>query len=412
MGLRNYYLRTMFKLALIREEKKPYDQRVALSPAQCRDIIDSWKEVSIYVQPSPHRCFADSAYAAAGCVVMEDLSGVDVLLGIKEVPKELLLEGKTYLYFSHTIKKQPLNRAMLQEVLKKRVKLVDYECLTWEHGGRIIGFGRFAGIVGTHEGLIAYGKKTKTFDLKPAFACHDYKEMISQYGAIELPPIKIALCGDGRVAHGALELLKKLKIREVTDRAYLYDTFTEPVYCHLRIDELYENKDNSPFDKSYFYHNPEEYFSTFNQYYPVTDLMINAIYWNEKIPRYFSLDEMQKPEFRIKTIADITCDINGSIPSTHRASTIDAPVYGWDCFMKKETEPYLKNTVDIMAVGNLPTELPKDASEEFGSLFMRHILSSLVGADQERIIERATIAENGALTTRFAYLTDFVSGQE
>lgn len=402
----------MLHLALIREEKKPYDRRVALTPAQCRDILDSWKNVEITVQPSPHRCFPDSAYAAAGCKLNEDLSACDVLLGIKEVPKDKLLANKTYLYFSHTIKKQDYNRTMLQEILKQNIRLVDYECLTWEQGGRIIGFGRFAGIVGTHEGMKAYGLKSGDYTLKAAHECQTYGEMLSSYSAAKLPAMKIALCGDGRVAHGALELLNKLKIREVTSRAYLYDTFDEPVYVHLRIDQLYENKNNSPFDKSYFYRNPQEYFCTFKHYYPVTDLMINAIYWKEEIPKFFELDEMQRPDFRIKTIADITCDIDGSIPATVQPSSIADPVYGWDPFLKKVTEPYLEKTVDIMAISNLPTELPKDASEEFGALFVRHVFSSLMGEDRERIIERATIAQNGQLSKRFSYLQDYVEGKE
>lgn len=402
----------MYKLALIREEKKPYDRRVALTPAQCRDILDAYKEVEILVQPSTHRCFPDAAYAAAGCKLQEDLSEASFLIGIKEVPKENLLDEKTYLYFSHTIKKQDYNRAMLQEILRKNIRLIDYECLTWENGGRIIGFGRFAGIIGTHEGLKAYGFKSGAYTLKPANQYQTYQEMLSGYASTKLPAMKIALCGDGRVAHGALELLNKLKIREVTSRAFLYDTFDEPVYVHLRIDQLYENTNNSPFDKSYFYRNPQEYFCTFNQYYPVTDLMINAIYWNEEIPRFFELDDMQRPDFRIQTISDITCDINGSVPCTVRASTIDEPVYGWDPFLKQETAPYQQKTIDIMAVSNLPTELPKDASEEFGSLFVRHVLPSLFGPDRERIIERATIAEEGKLTKRFAYLQDYVEGRD
>lgn len=402
----------MFTLALIREEKQPYDKRVALSPAQCRELLESHNFLQILVQPSAHRCFKDNDYAAAGCILTENMDSADVLLGIKEVPKEFLLPNKTYLYFSHTIKKQAYNRTMLQAVLEKNIRLVDYECLTWENGGRVLGFGRFAGIVGTHNGLLAYGKKSGSYTLKAAHECANYQEMISQYAAIDLPAIKIALCGDGRVGHGALEFLNKLKIREVTSRAFLYDTFNEPVYVHLRIDQLYENTNNSPFDKSYFYRNPESYFSTFSQYYPVTDLMINAIYWNEKIPRYFSLEEMQKPEFRIKTIADITCDIGGSIPATIRATTIADPVYGWDCFLKKETEPYLKKTVDIMSVGNLPTELPKDASEEFGSLLIRHVLPSLMNEDTEKIIARATIAESGKLTSSYSYLANYVAGTE
>lgn len=400
----------MTVLALIREEKAPFDKRVALSPGQCAQLLKEFSDLRIWVQPSPHRCFHDDDYRNAGCTLSENLSDADILLGIKEVPKENLIANKTYLFFSHTIKKQPYNRAMLQSILQKQIRLIDYECLTWENGGRIIGFGRFAGIIGTHNGLLAYGRKTKTMQLKPAHACFDYREMLSQYNGIEIPPIRIALLGDGRVAHGAIEFLNKLKVREVTSRAFLYDTFNEPVYVHLRIDQLYENKDHTPFDKSYFYRNPKEYFSTFSHFYPVTDLLLNAVYWNEQIPRHFELDEMQKPDFRIKTIADISCDINGSVPATIRATSIEDPVFGWDCFLQKDTEPYLKNTVDIMAVGNLPTELPRDASEEFGNLFIKHIFESLINQDKETIIKRATIAANGQLTEAYSYLQDYVDG--
>ncbi len=404
------YLRRMLKLALIREEKTPHDLRVALSPSQCKQVLEIYPGSEIRVQPSFHRCFPNEEYEAAGCILTEDLQASEILLGIKEVPKKQLIEGKTYLFFSHTIKKQEYNRGMLQEILRKKIRLIDYECLTWPGGNRIIGFGRFAGIVGTHNGLLAWGRKTGKYSLKAAHDCRDYQEMLSQYQQVELPPIKIALCGDGRVAHGALELLNKVKIREVTSRAFLYDTFDEPVYVHLRVDQLYEHRNKSPFDKAYFYRNPKEYFSIFHLYYPVTDLMLNAIYWNESIPRHFSLEEMQRPDFRVGVIADITCDIKGSIPATVRPATIEEPVYGWDCFQMKETEPYLKKTVDIMAVSNLPTELPRDASEEFGALFIQYILPSIVGEDEENILQRATIARDGHLTENYSYLSDYVSG--
>ncbi|TNE81749.1 MAG: alanine dehydrogenase [Bacteroidetes bacterium] len=399
-------------IGLIREEKKPYDKRVAFSPKQCFDLLQNHPELQITVQPSPHRCFPDAEYLQAGCALSEDLSACEILLGIKEVPKESLIANKTYCFFSHTIKKQDYNRAMLQEILKKQIRLIDYECLTWENGSRIIGFGRFAGIVGTHNGLLAYGEKTKQYHLEPAWKCFDYKEMLSHYNHFELPPIKIALCGDGRVAHGALELLNFLKIREVTSRAYIHEQFNEPVYVHLRTDQLYEHKNNSPFDKSYFYRNPEEYFSTFNQFYPVTDILLNAIFWNESIPRHFSLEDMAKPEFNIKVIADISCDIDGSVPATVRATTIEDPVYGWDQFLQKETKPYLPKTVDLMTVSNLPCELSRDASEEFGALFIRHILPSVLGPDPEKILDRATVTEAGKLHGKFSYLQDFADGKE
>lgn len=395
-------------IGLIREEKQPADKRVAFSPEHCKQILQQYPGSSILVQPSDNRSFSNQEFKTAGCIINEDLSTCDFLFGIKEVPPAFLIPEKTYLYFSHTIKKQPYNKQMLQTILKQHNTLIDYECLLWPNGSRIIGFGRFAGIVGMHNGLLTYGRKMGLFNLKPAHECFDYKEMISQYNAVRLPSIKIALLGDGRVAHGALEVLNKLKIREVTARAFLHESFNEPVYVHLRIDQLYEHQNNSPFDKSYFYHNPSEYFSVFNQYYQVTDLMINAIYWEEGIPRHFSLNDMARPEFRIKVIADISCDVNGSVPATIRDTTIQNPVYGWDTTRQMEVEPYLPNTVDIMAVGNLPCELSRDASVEFGQLALKYVLPALLIEDKDQVILHATIASEGKLMPRFQYLSDYV----
>jgi hypothetical protein len=330
-------------------------------------------------------------------------------MGIKEVPPEFLIAGKTYFFFSHTIKKQPYNRSILQQVLQKNIRLVDYECLIWENGSRVIGFGRFAGIIGTHNGLWAWGEKFGTHRLKRAFECFDYQELLELYKNISLPAIKIALCGDGRVAHGSMELMEKAGIREVTNRAYIQQDFSHPVYVHLRQEHLYESRDHVPFDKSYFYHNPEDYFSVFNQYYPVTDLMINAVYWNERIPLHFTLEEMKSDKFNIKVIADITCDINGSVPSTVKACAIGEAVYGWNAEKKTIEPPFGESTIEMMTIGNLPCELPRDSSEEFGSLLVKHILPAILVEDSEGILERGTIAKDGTLSPRFSYLKDYAA---
>ncbi|MFN5370804.1 MAG: alanine dehydrogenase, partial [Bacteroidia bacterium] len=228
------------KIGIIREGKIPHDKRVAFTPEQCEVIVERFPETSITVQPSAHRCIKDEDYEKAGMSLTEDLELCDILFGIKEVPVEELLANKTYLFFSHTIKKQPHNRKLLRTVLERNIRLVDYETLTWANGSRVLGFGRFAGIVGTHNGLLAWGRKYGIFNLKPAYQCKNYSEMVDQYASIQIPPIKIALTGDGRVAHGCLELLDKLGIREVTPREFLEQTFTEPVYVHLVPEDFYK----------------------------------------------------------------------------------------------------------------------------------------------------------------------------
>lgn len=396
------------KIGLIREEKQPADLRVALNPHQCVELMRKFPDVEVVVQSSNWRCFSDDAYRKEGLRIVDDIHECDVLMGIKEIPKEKLIADKTYLFFSHTIKKQPYNRAMLRTILERNIRLIDYECLTWENGSRILGFGRFAGIVGMHNGFLTWGKKFGLYNLKPAYECKNYLDLKFQYKNITLPAIKIAMCGDGRVAHGALELLRYLKIREVTKQEFLEGKFDKPVFVHLRSEDYYARKDGKVWDKSDFYHNPEEYESSFKPYYQVADMMVNAIFWHQGIPAFFTKEEMKESDFNIKVIADITCDLNGPIPSTTKATTIENPVYGYHPFSEKITEPFLKHTVDVMAVGNLPCEVPADASTEFGESILRYVMPHLLNEDTDSIIQRATITEKGSLTDRYQYLADYV----
>jgi alanine dehydrogenase len=397
------------KIGIIREGKIPHDKRVAFTPEQCTEITERFPETSLIVQPSAHRCIADELYKNEGLPLQEDLSSCDILFGIKEVPVDELLENKSYLFFSHTIKKQPHNRKLLRTVLERNIRLIDYETLTWSNGSRVLGFGRFAGIVGTHNGFLTWGRKFGSFELKPAYMCENYKEMTDQYQDIKIPPIKIVLTGDGRVAHGCLELLDKLGIREVTPREFLEQTFNEPVYVHLVPEDFYAQKDGAVWDKADFYHNPENYVSTFKPYARVCDLMLNAIFWNERIPRFFSIEDMKARDFKIKVIADISCDINGSIPATLKDTSIEDPVFGYHPLSETMVAPYQPNTIDIMAVSNLPCELPYDASDAFGDQLLKHVLGNLLLNDSDGMIERATIAQNGNLMPRFAYLADYVA---
>lgn len=396
------------RIGLIREGKQPADKRVAFSPEQCKLIQQKFPQVSMYVQPSESRCFSDAEYVAQGIEMQEDLSDCDILMGIKEVPIDQLMANKTYLFFSHTIKKQPHNRKLLRAIIQKNIRLIDYETLVWENGSRVLGFGRFAGIVGAHNGFLAYGKKTKAFDLKPAYQCKDYAEMVNQYQHIQLPPIKIVLCGDGRVGHGCLEMLEKIGVSEVTPQEFLNKNFEYPVYVHLVSEDYYKHKAGIPWDKADFYHNPENYVSTFEPYTQEADLMMNAIFWHEKIPRFFTLEDMKSPNFKLKVIADISCDINGSIPATVKDTSIENPVFGYHPIAETIVEPYLPNTIDIMAVSNLPCELPVDASISFGEQLIRHVMGHFIYEKPNDMLARATLAQDGQLTTKFSYLSDYI----
>lgn len=398
----------MKTIAIINEGKMPADLRAPLTPEQCESVMQKFPGTKVIVQSSNQRCFSNDAYSKRGIKVVNDVSGADILLGVKEVPEADLVPNKTYLFFSHTIKKQPHNRKLLRAVIKKNITLIDYETLVWEAGNRIIGFGRFAGIVGTHYALSMWGQKYASYLLKPASQCADMNEMYAQYREIILPPIKIVLCGDGRVAHGAMEMMKKLKIHHVTPEEFLENTYDHAVYVQLRSENYYQRKDGNEWDKSDFYKHPQDYRSSFEAYYKVADVMINAVFWKEGIEPFFTKEEMKSDHFNLKVISDITCDIPGPLPCTLRSTTIDKPYYGYNPFLEKEVAPFSPEVIDIQAVGNLPCELPVDASKEFGEHLIRHVLPYLLIEDTEGIIEGATIATNGNLTDKYAYLKDYI----
>lgn len=398
------------RIGIIREGKTPPDSRVAISPKECRQLLNAFSVLEIKVQSSVSRCFSDSEYEEQGISIAGDVSDCAVLIGVKEVPVEQLIAAKTYFFFSHTIKKQPHNRKLLQEIINKKIRLIDYECLTDEKGVRVIAFGRWAGIAGAHNGLYTWGKKTGRLNLRRVFEYKDFSALKADYTKIKIPPVRILITGDGRVAGGAVETLELLKIKKISPRDYLEKSFSEAVYAQLSTKDIYTHKTGKPFDLHEFFQQPNEFSCDFRRWYGNTDLLLNAIFWDPKAPRYFTLEEMNSPDFKIKAIADISCDINGSVPATLRSTTIAEPVFGYDPQTQKETKPFQPHTIDIMAVDNLPNELPRDASESFGEIMVRTVLPELL-KEHSGMIERATIAKDGKLTPKYEYLRDYLEGK-
>ena len=398
-------------LALIREDKVPVDRRVPITPAQAAEIQQRFPHVRVFCQRSALRCFPDQDYRAAGIELVDNVSHCDILMGVKEVPIPKLIADKTYLFFSHTIKAQPYNRDLLRTILQKNIRLIDYERLTDEQGNRVVAFGRFAGIVGAYNGLYTYGKKMGLYDIRRAKDCFDMEDMRSEFSKIKLPPIKIALTGGGRVAGGAVEILEAAGIQRVSTDDYLAKTFNQPVFTQLDVTEYNRKADGSSFEKEEFYQYPERFVPGFLPFAQVTDLFIAGAFWDHRAPVLFHQEDMLQDEFSIKVIADITCDIEGSIPSTKQPSTIAEPVYDYDAQHDRVADTLYENLdyVSVMAVDNLPSELPRDASASFGASLLEHVLPSLVGEADQRIIQRATITQGGQLTDDYQYLEDYVA---
>lgn len=400
----------MLTIGLIREGKIPADNRVALTPAQCRWIKMNVPELRIIVQTSPTRCFSDDEYKRAGLPVVEDMTECDVLLGIKEVPKDQLIPDKTYFFFSHTKKLQPYNQGLLMEMVKKKITMIDYECLEHEDGKRIIGFGFFAGVVGAHNGMMAYGNRTKEYKLMKVNSNQNLQHLIHTYFGLKLPNLRITVTGSGRVAHGILEIMNLLGITEVEPDEYLSRKFVYPVYVHLKGSDLYKRKDNGSYSREDFHNNPSDYECLYKNYIHSTDILMNGIYWEQHIPRLFDMEDIRDPKFSIKTIADITDDMGGSVPCNLGDSTIEDPVYGVDRNSFEKIAPYQHNGIDIMAVGNLPNELPKDASRYFGEHMIKFILRDLIDGNSD-ILKRATILDKGNLTPLYSYMEDYAAGR-
>ncbi len=398
------------KIGILRETKNPPDRRVPLTPPQVVALEELYPYSEIYVQPSNSRCYSDEEYEYLNIPLKEDLSDCDILLGVKEVDKRTLIPGKTYLFFAHVGKKQPHNRELLQEIVRRNIRLIDYEYLLNEKGERVVAFGRYAGIVGAYNGLRARGIKTNRFKLKPAYQCRDLEEMWAGLRLIELKPgLKILVTGKGRVANGAMETLNICDIVQISPEEYLTREFDVPVVCQIGPGHYVKHNKNQPFRFTHFIKHPEEYISSFLPYTKATDILITGHYWDPRSPVFFSKGDMKRSDFRISVIADISCDINGPIPSTLRATTIADPFYGYNPYLEMEEPAFERLTnITVMSVDNLPGELPRDASADFGRQLMKSLMDDLLSGNETEMLEKATITSEGNLTQRFLYLENYI----
>jgi alanine dehydrogenase len=399
------------KLGIIKERKNPPDRRVVLSPKECKRLLKKYPQLSIEVESSDNRFFTDEGYVNQGIDVVNDVSSCDVLLGVKEVPIEFLIPNKKYFFFSHTIKKQQYNRKLLQAILAKNIEMYDHEVIVNEKGQRLVAFGRYAGIVGAYNGFRTYGLKFNLYQLPKAEELHDQLMLIHELQKIKLPAIKVLLTGKGRVGNGAKEMLKGMRMLEVTIHEFLTKTFNEPVYVQIDVLDYNKRKDGQVKDQNDFFNNPSEYESNFMRFAKVTDLYIACHFYGDGAPFLFTREDAKCSNFKIKAIADISCDIDGPVASTIRSSTIADPIYGYNPLTEQEVDFKNKNAIAVMAVDNLPCELPKDASEGFGDSFAKNVIPAFLNNDEEGVLLRARMTENGKLTERFSYLQNYVDGK-
>ncbi len=399
------------KLGVLRETKTPPDRRTAFTPETAFLLKERFSNLEIVIQSSDLRAFKDEEYTQKGLRVVDDVSDCDILAGVKEVKIDKLIPKKTYLFFAHIAKKQEHNKDLAKALLSKEIKMIDYEYLTDKQGRRIVAFGYWAGIVGAYNGMRAWGKRMNYFDLPAAHDLHDKKEMFEHIARLHYSQsMKIVITGGGRVAQGAAETLKTFGIKEVVPEEFLTQDFKEAVFTKLDPCHYVRHKQGKEFDLFYFFNHPEEFESTFRYYTEKADLYIAAHFWNPASPRFFTAEDTKNPKFNIKVVADISCDIdNGPVGSTLRASTISEPFYDFNPQTGKEEPAFSDDkNITVMAVDNLPGELPRDASQDFSMGLVEKVFPYLLGEDTEGVIQRATIMENGRFTERFNYLEDWI----
>ena len=400
------------KFAVIQERKSPPDRRVVLDPKSCQKLLSAFPSAQLIIESSSIRAFSDTDYLAAGLEVVSDVSAAEVLIGVKEVPIEALIPNKSYFFFSHTIKKQPYNRKLLQAILDKNITLYDHETLVNESNHRLIGFGYYAGVVGAYNGLRALGLKLNCFELPKATDLNDRAALNAQLDLLTIPNVKIVLTGSGRVGQGAKEILDHLNIKKVSVDQFINNSFKEAVYVQLDVLDYCKRKDGTTLGKKDFFNYPEAYQSTFDRFTSVADFFIAGHFYGKGAPAFFTREQAKSPRFNLKVVADISCDIDGPVACTIRPSTIDKPIYGYDAETETEVNFSNASAIAVMAVDNLPCELPKDASEGFGHTFVEKIIPAFFNQDAFGVLKRSKMTENGKLTDAFSYLQAYIEGKE
>ena len=403
-------------IGIIRESRSD-DRRTPLAPSHIKELLKLYTNLKIIVQPSNHRCYQDQEYEEQGAFINEDLSECDLILGVKEIEPSLLLDYKSYMFFSHTSKIQPDNSAaaqgtpgmdkkeLLHAILRKNITLIDYENIRDNLSRRYFGFGRFAGIVGCYNSLNLYLETIGKEPMPRAYQLDSYEKLKENISHQDFKDAKIIVTGDGRVAKGTLELLEFSKINQITANEFKTNNYSTAVFCNLPTSGYVKHKEDRKFDLQHFIQFPDMYVSILEDYLPHATMLISSHYWDPKSPRLFEKQNIQNFD-KLKVIGDITCDINGSIPTTSRASTIIDPYYYIDRVTHKEIDKNT-NSLSIMAIDNLPSELPKDSSKEFGDGIVNEVLPFIFNEDDGRI-KKATIAKNGTFCSSYGFLYNYI----
>ena len=445
------------RLGIRREDMYAWERRVPLTPQDAKELVEA-HGLEIVVQSSPKRVFSDEEYRQAGIEVEENLSSCPVIFGIKEIPIPVLEHGRTYVFFSHTIKGQSYNMPMLSRLLELSCTLIDYEKVTDKNGHRLIFFGNYAGLAGMIETLWAFGKRLSWEGIANPFEqvkrALDYpdleaaKEAICKVGdeiaKVGLPdsitPLVLGIVGYGNVSRGAQEILNLLPTEEIApgELAALggcsntLDLLHPPSKAKAASNKvlytvIFKEQDTvkpidsgSPFDLQEYYDHPERYCGIFERYLPYLSALVNCIYWEPIYPRLFPKQTVRelyrgsKP--RLKVIGDISCDVEGAIECTVKVTEPDNPVYVYDPVADCAIDGIEGNGPVVMAVEILPSELPRESSAYFSNVLKAYVpaitkadyTGDFASCELPPEIKRAVIAYRGKLTPAYRYIEQYL----
>ncbi len=398
-------------IGIIRESRND-ENRTPLVPEHIKKYKESNPNINFIIQPSNSRCFADEEYELCGAKINENLNECSIIFGVKEIDPNILINNRTYLFFSHTFKinKQQKNiekhkKDLLLSILNKKITLIDYENIRGKNGTRCLGFGRFAGIVGCYNTLNLLLKVLGKQSLASAYKINDYERLVLNLKNLYFPKTKILVTGDGRVAKGVIELLNLTNIKAVSKKDFLEKKFDQPIFCNLETKDYVTNNSSTNFNLKDFIDNPQDYSSSALQYLKETDILISAHYWDPSSPKIFENEDLKVLQ-NLKIVGDITCDINGSVPTTIRSTTIEEPNYWIERYTLKEIDEN-NDGIAVMAVDNLPSELPRDSSTEFSEGIIKEVLPFLLKEDDGRILN-GTITTDGSFLEKYNYLDDYI----
>jgi alpha-aminoadipic semialdehyde synthase len=421
-------------IGIRREDKNKWERRAPLIPTDAFEL-QSKLGVQVIAQPSSVRVCTDDEYRSAGIEIREDLAPASLIFAIKEIPPQLLLPKKTYVFFAHVVKGQPHNMPMLQRLMELGCSLVDYEKITDDQKRRLIFFGRHAGYAGMIETLRCLGQRlavsgvsTPLSQVRPAFEYRDLCEAKAHLTALGdditqqagARPFVFGFSGYGNVSTGAQEVFDCLKPVEVSasDLAAVAFAGARFVKVVFREEHMVERKDSSTqFNLHEYYDHPERYQGCFEKYLPYLDVLVNCIYWDARYPRLVAREwaaRNYRPgcTARLKVIGDISCDIEGSVEFTVKATEPDCPCYVYLPEQESVRDGVEGNGPVIMAIDNLPCEIPRESSQYFSSV-LRHMVAPLTKADWQTPFEkldlppylkRAVIVHQGRLTPDYQYI--------